>query len=48
MKLKWGNERIKGISLPVKKAEEDNTWSWWGLYIMFVIMVIVFIIKIKG
>jgi len=27
MSLKWGEEKIKGFSNPVKKAEEVNEWS---------------------
>lgn len=46
MKLKWGNESIKGFSKPFIKAERDNDWTWWGLYIVFVIMAVVFVIKI--
>jgi len=48
MKLKWGYEKIKGFSNPVKKAEEVNDWSWWGLFGAMVIMEILFILKILG
>jgi len=48
MKLKWGNEKIKGFSDPVKKAEEVNDWAWWGLFAVVVIMEILVILKILG
>ena len=48
MKLKWSNTKIEGISMPVKKAEKDNSWSWWGLYVVFILMAIAFLIKLRG
>jgi len=48
MSLRWGNEKIKGFSSPVKKAEEINDWAWWALFVAVVIMGILFILKILG
>jgi hypothetical protein len=48
MRLKWGEEKIKGFSSPVKKAEEVNDWAWWGLFGAVVIMVALFILKMLG
>lgn len=48
MKLKFGKERIKGFSSPVKTAEEINDWAWWPLFGVVVIMEILFILKILG
>jgi hypothetical protein len=48
MKLKWGEEKIKGFSSPIKKAEEVNDWSWWALFGAVVIMEIILILKILG
>ncbi|GAI94547.1 unnamed protein product [marine sediment metagenome] len=48
MKLRWGEEIIKGFSKPVKKAEEVNDWGWWSLFVVVVIMGILFILKISG
>ena len=48
MKLRWGEEKIKGFSSPVKKAEEINDWAWWGFFGAVVIMEILIILKILG
>lgn len=48
MKLRWGEEEIKGFSNLVKKAEEVNDWSWWALFGAVVIMEVIFILKILG
>lgn len=48
MKLRWGKEKIEGLSDPVKKAEEINDWTWWGLFGTVVIMVVIFILKVLG
>jgi len=48
MILKWGEEKIKGFSSPVKKAEEINEWGWWALFGVLVIMEVIFILKILG
>jgi len=48
MKLRWGNEKIKGFSSPVKKAEEVNEWSWWALFGVIIIMEVLFLLKIFG
>lgn len=45
MKLKWGEEKIKGLSSPIKKAERKNNWAWWGLFVLVVIMVILKILE---
>ena len=48
MKLKLGNEKIRGFSNPVKKAEEVNEWSWWVLFLAVVVMEVIFVLKISG
>lgn len=48
MKLRWGNEIVKGFSNPVKKAEVVNDWAWWGLFVTVVIMEIIVILKMSG
>ena len=48
MSLRWGNEKIRGFSSPVKKAEEVNEWGWWALFGVIVIMEILFALKIFG
>ena len=48
MRLKWGEEKIKGFSSPVKKAEEINDWAWWALFVAVIIMEVLFILKILG
>ena len=48
MKLRWGNEKIKGFSKPVKKAEEINDRAWWGLFVVAVTMGVLFILKMLG
>ena len=48
MKLRWGEEKIKGFSSPFKKAEEVNDWAWWGLFGAVVVMEVLFILKIMG
>ncbi|MBA7582369.1 hypothetical protein ES708_24297 [subsurface metagenome] len=48
MRLKWGEEKIKGFSKPVRKAEEVNDWAWWALFGAVVIMVVLFILKMLG
>jgi hypothetical protein len=45
MSLKWGEEKIKGFSDPVKKAEEVNELAWWGLFVVLIIMGIAFVLK---
>ncbi len=48
MSLKWGEEIIKGLSNPVKKAEETNVWVWWGLFVAVIVMAVIFILKVLG
>jgi len=48
MKFRWGEEKIKGVSNPVKKVEETNEWGWWALFGVIVIMEILFALKILG
>ena len=48
MRLRWGEEKIKGFSSPVKKAEETNDWAWWAIFGAVVIMEIIFILRILG
>lgn len=46
MRFRWGKEKIKGFSSPIKKAEEVNDWAWWGLFGALIIMEVIFILKI--
>jgi len=46
MSIKWGEEKLKELSSPVKKAEEVNEWGWWALFGVIVIMEILFALKI--
>jgi len=48
MSIKWGEQKIKGLSNPVKKAEEINEWGWWALFGVIVIMEIMFLLKVLG
>jgi len=48
MKLRWGEEKLKEFSDPVKKAEETNEWGWWALFGVIVVMEILFALKILG
>ena len=48
MRLKWGNEKIRIFSSPVRKAEKINEWSWWALFGALVIMEVIFILKVLG
>lgn len=48
MSLRWGNEKIKGFSSPVKKAEEVNEWAWWALFGAVVVMEVIAILKMAG
>jgi len=48
MKLKWGKEKMYRISKEVPKAERDNEWSWWCLFAVLVMMIAIFIGKVKG
>jgi len=47
MRLKWGNERLKGFSSPVKTVKE-NDWSWWAIFAAVVVMEVIFILKVTG
>jgi len=48
MKLRWGEEKIKGFSNPIKKVEAVNDWAWWSLFVVVVIMEVLVILKILG
>jgi len=48
MSLRWGEEKLKELSSPVKKTEEVNEWGWWALFGAVVIMEVLFILKIMG
>ena len=48
MKLRIGYEKIKGFSKPVKKAEEINDWTWWGLFGAVIIMEVLVVLKMAG
>jgi len=46
MKLKIGEEKIKGFSSPVKKAERGIDWAWIGLIVTLVVTAIISISKL--
>ena len=46
MRFRWGEEKLKEFSDPIKKAEEVNDWAWWGLFGAVIIMEVIFILKI--
>lgn len=46
MKFRWGYEKIKGYSEPIKEAEWINDWSWWALLVAVIIMEVIVILKI--
>ncbi|GAI45675.1 unnamed protein product [marine sediment metagenome] len=48
MKFRWGKEKIKGFSNPIKKAERTNDWAWWTLFGTVIIMEILVILKMSG
>ena len=48
MRLKWGEEEVKGFSSPVKKAEEVNEWFWWALFGALIVMEVIFYLKVLG
>jgi len=48
MSLRWGNEKIKGFSSPVKKAEAINDWFWWALFGAVILMEVISILKMSG
>ena len=48
MSIKWGYERLKDLSNPVKKAEETSEWGWWALFGVIVVMEILFLLKVFG
>ena len=48
MKLRWGKAESKYFSKSIKKAEKQNEWSWWGIFIAVVIMEVIVIGKIVG
>ena len=48
MSIKWGKEKIKGLSNPVKKAERTNDWAWWGHFGVVILMIIMVILKASG
>ena len=46
MKIRWGKEKIKGFSSPVKKAEEVNDVGWWTCWVMLAVMIVIVILKV--
>ena len=48
MKFKWGKEKIKGFSSPVKTVEVTNDWAWWALFVAVIIMEVLAILKMSG
>jgi len=48
MKLRWGEEKIKGFSSPVKKVEKVNDWAWWALFGAVIVMIVIVILKMPG
>jgi len=43
MRLRWSNE---GLKKPIKEAERPNESNWWALFIVLIVMVICFILKV--
>lgn len=48
MKLKWGREKVYRISKEVPKAEKYSEWAWWICWVALGMMIVMFIIKVKG
>ncbi len=48
MKFRLVKEKIEGFSDPVKKAEWNNDWAWWGLFGAVIIMEVLAILKMAG
>lgn len=48
MSLRWGYEKIKGFSRPVRKAEAINDWAWWSLFVAVIIMEVLVVLKMSG
>lgn len=48
MNLKWGEERFKGFSDPIRTVKEINGWTWWVLFAAGIAMGILAILKISG
>jgi len=46
MRLKIKDTHIKGLSKPGKTAEKTNELAWWGLLVVFILMVIAYLLKI--
>lgn len=46
MSLKWGEEKVRGFSSPIMKAEKGIDWAWWGLIATVIIMMIMALRKI--
>ena len=48
MRLKWGKEKVYRISKEVPKAERYEDLSWWCLFAVLLVMIAIFIGKVKG
>ncbi|MBA7703268.1 hypothetical protein ES703_112050 [subsurface metagenome] len=48
MNLKWGEERFKGFSDPIRTVEEINGWTWWVLFAAGIATGIMIVLKISG
>lgn len=48
MRLKWGKEKVCRISKEVPTAERYNELGWWVCWVTLGIMIVMFIIKVKG
>ena len=46
MKLKLTESQSKYINKPIKTAEKQNEWSWWGIFIAMIVMEVIVILKI--
>ena len=44
MKLRWGNEEIKGFSKPVKRARRNNDWIIWAILVIISLSGIIYLI----
>ena len=48
MKLRWGEEKIRGSNKLVKEAEEIKDWAWWALFGAVIIMEVLVVLKMLG
>jgi len=48
MKFKLGEEKIKGFSSPVKKAEAISDWAWWAIFGAIIVTIVIVVLKMSG